>query len=95
MSVTRGDENVYKDLGFDVEEAEGLKIRADLMLNVCKYIEERGWTQAQAAEFFDETQLRISNLMNGDISHFSIDRLVSMLARAGMQVRLQVESKAA
>ncbi|MDQ3459480.1 MAG: helix-turn-helix domain-containing protein [Deinococcota bacterium] len=95
MSVTRGDENVYKDLGFDVEEAEGLKIRADLMLNVRKYIEERGWTQAQAAEFFDETQLRISNLMNGDISHFSIDRLVSMLARAGMQVRLQVESKAA
>ncbi|MDQ3396181.1 MAG: helix-turn-helix domain-containing protein [Deinococcota bacterium] len=95
MAVTQGGENVYEDLGFSVEEAEGLKIRADLVLDVRKYIERRGWTQAQAAEFFDETQPRISTLMNGDVSHFSIDRLVGMLARAGLRVKVQVESKAA
>ena len=37
------------------------------MLDLCQYIRERDWTQEQAAEFWGETQPRISNLMNGDV----------------------------
>ncbi|MFM2304046.1 MAG: hypothetical protein RLZZ135_1456 [Cyanobacteriota bacterium] len=43
-----------------------------------------------AAVFFGETQPRISNLMNGDIDRFAIDKLVQMLSRAGMEVRVLV-----
>jgi predicted XRE-type DNA-binding protein len=32
--------------------------------------------------------------MNGDIERFSIDKLVVMLAQAGMDVRLEVDVKA-
>ena len=95
MSVTRGQDNVFADLGFDAEEAANLKIRADLMLDLRQYIQDRGWTQAEAAAFFGETQPRISNVMKGEISRFSIDKLVNMLARAGLRVRFEIEAKAA
>ena len=90
IEVSRGSENVFEDLGFNVEEASNLKVRADLMLDLQKYIEERGWTQEQAAAFFGETQSHISNLINGEIGRFRIDKLLNMLGRAGMQVRVEV-----
>ncbi len=95
MSVTHGQDNVFVDLGFDAEEAANLKIRADLMLDLRQYIQDRGWTQVEAAAFFGETQPRISNVMKGEISRFSIDKLINMLARAGLRVRFEIEAKAA
>lgn len=44
--------------------------------------------------FFGETQLQISNLINGDIDRFEIDKLAQMLSLAGMDVRVLVTSKA-
>lgn len=93
--VTYGSDNVFKDVGFEAEEAANLRIRADLLLDLREYIHARGWTQAQAAAFFDETQPRISNLLKGEINRFSIDKLINMLARAGIRVRLQTEQRAA
>ena len=92
MAVVHGSDNVFEDLGFEPAEAANLKIRADLMLDLRQCIQEHGWTQAQAAAFFGETQPRISNLMKGEISRFSVDKLIKMLARAGMRVRVEVES---
>ena len=82
--------NIFEELGFDKEEANNLTIRADLMLDLRKFIQSKNWTQAEAAAFFGETQPRISNLMNGDIDRFAIDKLVQMLSRAGMEVRVLV-----
>ena len=83
--VTLGSDNVFEDVGFEAEEAANLKVRADLLLDLRQYIQARGWTQAEAAVFFGETQPRISNLLRGEISRFSIDKLINMLARAGIQ----------
>jgi predicted XRE-type DNA-binding protein len=87
---TKGSDNVFKDLGFGDEEAGNLKIRADLMITLQKFIKSQNWTQSEAANFFGETQPRISNLMNGDIDRFAIDKLVQMLSQAGMNVSLVV-----
>ena len=95
MQVTHGSDNVFKDVGFAAEEAANLKVRADLLLDIRQYIQARGWTQAEAAAFFGETQPRISNLLKGEISRFSIDKLINMLARAGIRVRLETEPQAA
>jgi predicted XRE-type DNA-binding protein len=94
-AVTIGSSNVFEDLGFEPEEAINLKIRADLMIDLRHFIQSQKWTQTEAAEFFGETQPRISNLMNGDIDRFSIDKLVQMLTRAGMQVQVSVSNRAA
>ncbi|PZO58295.1 MAG: XRE family transcriptional regulator [Phormidesmis priestleyi] len=90
-----GSENVFEDLGFDIEEALNLKVRADLMLDLRAHIQKHGWTQKEAAEFLGETQPRISNLMNGEISRFSIDKLINLLGKIGMDVRIEVISNVA
>ena len=94
-SIVKGSSNVFEDLGFDQAEAANLKIRADLMLDLRRHIQKSGWTQAQAAEFFGETQPRISNLLKGEISRFSVDKLIVMLARAGITVRVETKPRAA
>jgi len=65
------------------------------MLDLRQYIAARGWTQAEAATFFNETQPRMSNLLKGEIGRFSIDKLINLLARAGVRVHLTTEPKAA
>ena len=81
--------NVFRDLGFETEEAEHLRIRSDLMIAVEKLIQARGMTQVEAAELFGVTQPRISDLKRGKIDLFSIDMLVRMLARAGVGVEIR------
>jgi predicted XRE-type DNA-binding protein len=95
FDIAVGNENVFEDLGFEAEEALNLKARADLMLDLRAYIQMQGWTQAEAAEFLGETQPRISNLMQGDISRFSVDKLINLLGKVGMEVRIEVVPKAA
>jgi predicted XRE-type DNA-binding protein len=84
-------QNVFADLGFDFEEAEHLRIRADLMLELRKFIEKKKLTQKEAAKFFGETQPRISNLLNGHIERFSVDKLIAMLHKAGVRVHIETE----
>jgi predicted XRE-type DNA-binding protein len=93
--VTIGSSNIFKDLGFETEEAMNLKIRADLILGLRHFIQSQKWTRTEVAEFFGETQPRIGNLMNGDIDRFSIDKLVQMLTHAGMHVQVSVSNRAA
>ena len=94
-NLVLGKDNVFEDLGFDSEEAMNLKVRADLMLDLRSYILEQGWTQKQTAAFLGETQPRISNLMNGEISRFSVDKLINLLGKVGMEVKVEVVPKAA
>jgi predicted XRE-type DNA-binding protein len=93
--VRRSSGNVFKDLGFPAEEAKHLQIRADLMIEVTKLIDARRLTQAKAAELFGVTQPRISDLVRGKIDRFSIDTLVGMLGRAGVDVRFTTRRRVA
>jgi len=95
LKVELGRENVFEDLGFGLEEAMNLKVRADLMLDLRAYIQAQGWTQQEAAEHLGETQPRISNLMSGEVSRFSIDKLINLLGKVGMEVKIEVLPKAA
>lgn len=82
----RSSGNVFNDLGFAPEEAQNLKVRSDLMIELSKVIDARGLTQSEAAELFGVTQPRISDLKRGKIDRFSIDSLVEMLGHAGVRV---------
>ena len=86
--VTRSNGNVFSDLGFVKAEAEHLQVRSTLMIAIQEIIDERQLTQAEAAAAFGVTQPRISDLVRGKIELFSIDMLVTMLARAGMHVQI-------
>lgn len=83
VRVRQSSGNVFSDLGFSAEEAENLKIRADLMIELTNLIEAQGFTQAAAAKLLGVTQPRISDLMRGKIDRFSVDSLIEMLGHAG------------
>src|SRR5262249_9998718 len=88
--VRRSSGNVFRDLGFSAAEAESLRLRADLMVQIRRLIEGRKLTQAAAAKLLGVTQPRISDLVRGKIDLFSIDTLVDMLARAGIRGALTI-----
>jgi predicted XRE-type DNA-binding protein len=90
MKVQQSTGNVFRDLGFGAKEAESLRLRAELMVEVGRLIQARKLTQRSAASLLGVTQPRISDLIRGKIDLFSIDTLVNMLARAGMRVQLRV-----
>ena len=89
--IQRSSGNVFRDVGFPPEEAENLRLRSELMIQVRRILETRKLTQAAGAELFGVTQPRISDLVRGRIELFSIDGLVNMLAHAGAQVTLTVK----
>ena len=84
--------NVFVHLGFDPDQAEHLRIRSTLMVTLGKLLRDRELTQAEAAELFDVSQPRISDLVRGKIDLFSIDTLVEMLAHAGVRVSVQTKA---
>ena len=91
LKVTPSTGNVFRDLGFDPEEAEHLLVRADLMIQLQKLIVSRRLKQREAAKALRVTQPRISDLLRGRIDLFSSDALIDMLARLGAHVRFSVK----
>lgn len=91
MKTTRSSGNVFEDLRFDRDEAESLRIRADLMIELSEFIRRKHLTQVSAAKLLGVSQPRISDLVRGKIALFTIDMLVTMLARAGRKVVIQTK----
>src|SRR3954454_9970443 len=83
VRARRSSGNVFKDLGFSEDEAENLKIRADLMIELTKLIEAQKLTQAAAAKLLGVTQPRVSDLIRGKIARFSVAAFIEILVHAG------------
>ena len=91
-TFTKGSGNVFADLGFSPAESRNLDMRSQMMTALRKFIEKEGWTQADAAERLNVSQPRISDLIRGKISRFSLDTLVNMLTDAGLAVELRIKT---
>ena len=92
LKMTRSTGNVFRDLGFPPDEAEHLRIRSDLLVQLQKAIKSQGLKQAEAAKLLEVTQPRVSDLMRGRLDLFSVDTLIDMLARLGIRVRVVFSS---
>ena len=83
-------ESVWDAIEDTPAQAENMKVRSALMIALKERIEAEGLSQANAAKLFGVTQPRISDLLRGKITLFSIDTLINMLATAGLHVELQI-----
>lgn len=83
--------SVWDAIADSPEEASNLKLRAHLMDAIEAYILREGITQRLAAERLGIPRSRVSELVNGRISKFTIDKLVNMAARVGLDVTMNVE----
>jgi predicted XRE-type DNA-binding protein len=93
MNIDITTENIFEQLGGDRAEAESLKIRARLMDWLIAYIEENALTQTRAGELMGVLQPRISDLVQGKISRFSVDMLLSMTFRVGLDVSIEITGR--
>ena len=91
LKITKGSGNVFRDMGFPEGEAQNLLLRTDLMIKIEQLIKKSGLIQSEAAKVLGITQPRINDLLKGRIEKFSLDTLVNMVARAGMEVKMTVK----
>lgn len=94
LKRARGSGNVFRDLGFGKGAADNLKLRSELMMRLEEYYRSSGLTQAEASARLGLTQPRLNALLKGRIDLFSLDALVNLAGRAGLEVRLVVKKAA-
>ncbi len=87
-------ESVWDAIEDTPAQAENMKVRSALMIALKERIEAEGLSQANAAKLFGVTQPRISDLLRGKVTLFSIDTLINMLAAAGLHVELHIAQAA-
>ena len=68
-----------------------LKLCSQLMDAIKAYIDHEKLAQEEAAEQLGVTRPRVSELVNGRISKFTIDKLVNMAARVGLTTSITVK----
>jgi len=84
--------SVWDAIADTPEEAANLRVRSDLMDKIAAIVEEKGWTQLEAASHCGVTQPRVNDLLRGRISRFSLDALVNIAAALGHRVHVELET---
>ena len=89
-TTTKSSGNVFVDLGFDRAEAVVLQMRATLIGDLRSYIKKNELTQIEAAERLGIAQSRVSDLVRGKWDKFSLEMLITLEARIGRRVRVEL-----
>ena len=88
VEVQRSSGNVFADLG--LPDADKLKIKTGLVIEIRKAIRQQGLTQQEAATRMGITQPKVSGMMRGDFSNLSERKLMDCLNRLGYDIEIKV-----
>jgi predicted XRE-type DNA-binding protein len=88
VEVQRSSGNVFADLG--LPDAEKLKIKTGLVIEIRKAMRTRGLTQQEAAKRMGITQPKVSDMMRGDFTNLSERKLMDCLIRLGYDIEIKV-----
>lgn len=91
LTVELSSGNVFADLG--LPDAEELLLKAELTSKIAQLIAKKGWTQSQAAERMNLDQPKVSRLLRGQLSGFSLDRLFAILNRLGHSIEVRISAR--
>lgn len=80
--------NVLVEVGADDAEELPAKVRLAVKLN--RLIDERGLSQAEAAEILGMSQPKISAIRNYKLQGISLERLMQALTALGQQIEIVV-----
>jgi predicted XRE-type DNA-binding protein len=80
--------NVFSDLG--LPDADKLKIKSGLVIEITKAISKLGLTQAEAARRMGITQPKVSGMLRGDFANLSERKLMDCLNRLGYDIEIKV-----
>ncbi len=86
--VQRGSDNVFADLG--LPDAEKLRIKTGLVVEIRKAMRALGLTQQEAAKRMGIPQPKVSGMMRGDFTNLSERKLMDCLNRLGYDIEIKV-----
>jgi predicted XRE-type DNA-binding protein len=75
---------------FPTVEAEEVELRSVLLAGLERWLATCNMTQAGAAQVLQVTQQRVLEIKRGKVDQFSLDLLVRLGARAGLQPKLEL-----
>ena len=76
--------SILEELADDPADAMQLRLKSKLMNAIINHIDENQLTQGSAAELMQVQRTRVNDVCNGRIDKMSIDALVAMAARLGL-----------
>ena len=80
---------MWHDL-YPEDQAAEMEMRSLLLEGLGAWLAESGLTQTRAAKILGVTQARVSDLKRGKIGSFSLDLLVRLAAKAGLNPKLKL-----
>jgi predicted XRE-type DNA-binding protein len=92
IEVEASSGNVFLDLG--LSDAEQLKIKSGLVIEITRAVRRLGLTQEQAGRQMGISQAKVSGLMRGDFSNLSERRLMECLNRLGYDIEIKLSPAA-
>ncbi|MBV8048240.1 MAG: XRE family transcriptional regulator [Paludibacterium sp.] len=92
VEVLRSSGNVFADLG--LPDAEKLKIKTGLAVEIRKAMRALGLTQQEAARQMGIPQPKVSSMMRGDFTNLSERKLMDCLNRLGYDIEIKVRPAA-
>ena len=75
------------------KQAHSLTLRKQVLSSLAVRIKRLAPTQTKAARLLGISQPRVSALLRGRVEDFSLDMLVNLSTRAGLQVRVSVSGR--
>ncbi|MBK1871317.1 helix-turn-helix domain-containing protein [Aestuariivirga sp. YIM B02566] len=84
-------DSVWDAIEDDPIVARALERRANLMQLIQDKLEKGKWSQPEIAKMLGITRPRVSDLMRGKLSKFSLEALLGFLDRMGADVQIKVE----
>ena len=92
MSKIENYASVWDAIADTTEQAANLRARAELMQKIASIVKENAWTQSEAAKRCGVTQPRMSDLLRGRVSRFSLDALVNIATAIGRRVHVELDA---
>lgn len=91
IKVQASSGNIFADL--ELANPDELLIKAELVRQISKLIDTKSLNQTEVAKILDIDQPKVSALLNGKLSGFSMSRLFRFLNALGSNVEIRVISR--
>ncbi len=89
IEVTESSGNVFEDLGF--KNPSEMLAKANLAILIRDTIKKRKLTQRKAAEIMGIDQPKVSYILRGRLSGFTIERLMRFLTSLGLDIFIEAK----
>lgn len=91
MNKSEKTKSAYEELSFP--DAPEMLLKAQLAIKIASILNERQWSQQQAAKIMGLTQPKLSKMLRGQFRGISEAKMMDCLIRLGCEVKIVVRAK--